>query len=113
MPSKVKNFPSIKSPQPLIYQHNFNYTLFSIIITSDFGVLGLCLEKKMPTLKTKYKIAELHEQIIKCFETAGDLTLVYLQELDKLVMQMHNGTTITNNNSIGKNKTVFIRKINN
>lgn len=63
---------------------------------------GLCMEKQLPTLKSKYKVAEWHEQIIKCFEIAGDLTLVYLQEQDKLAMQPQNGTSVVNSSSIGR-----------
>ncbi|XP_034940307.1 tetratricopeptide repeat protein 7B [Chelonus insularis] len=59
------------------------------IIAESYTIKGLCLEKQLPSLKSKYKIAEWHEQIIKCFETAGDLTLVYLQELDKTHQQHH------------------------
>ncbi|KAF7989409.1 hypothetical protein HCN44_008083 [Aphidius gifuensis] len=72
------------------------------IVAESYAIKGLCLKKKLPTLKSKYKVAELLEQIVKCFETAGDLTLVYLQEVDKASLQMHNGTTtITSCNSFG------------
>lgn len=59
------------------------------------------MEKQLPNLKSKYKLAEWHEQVIKCFEIAGDLTLVYLQEQDKLAMQPQNGTSTINSSSIG------------
>lgn len=73
------------------------------IVAESYAIKGLCLKKKLPTLKSKYKVAELLEQIVKCFETASDLTLVYLQEVDKASLQMHNGTTtITSCNSFGK-----------
>ncbi|XP_043275084.1 tetratricopeptide repeat protein 7B isoform X2 [Venturia canescens] len=62
------------------------------IIAESFAIKGLCMEKQLPTLKSKYKVAEWHEQIIKCFEIAGDLTLVYLQEQDKIAMQSQNGS---------------------
>ncbi|XP_011309918.1 tetratricopeptide repeat protein 7B [Fopius arisanus] len=72
------------------------------IVAESYAIKGLCLEKQMPTSKTKYKLAEWHDQIIKCFETAGDLTLVYLQEQDKMTMQMQNGAaTMTSVNNIG------------
>lgn len=62
---------------------------------------GLCLEKLPPNSKSKYKIAEWQEQIIKCYEITGDLTLVYLQEQEKLAMQHQNGTSIVNSNNAG------------
>lgn len=62
------------------------------IIAESYAIKGLCLERLPPNSKSKYKIAEWHEQIIKCYEISGDLTLVYLQEQDKIAMQQQNGT---------------------
>lgn len=73
---------------------------FSDILFFSF-ITGLCLEKLPPNSKSKYKIAEWQEQIIKCYEIAGDLTLVYLQEQDKLAMQHQNGTSTVNSNNAG------------
>lgn len=61
------------------------------------NIQGLCLERLPPSSRSKYKIAEWRNQIIKCYEIAGDLTLVYLQEQDKLSMQQQNGSTSINN----------------
>jgi len=47
----------------------------------------MCLEKVRPLSSSKYKQAEWDEQRVKCFELAGDLTLLYLQEQDKLQQQ--------------------------
>ncbi|CAK9798302.1 Tetratricopeptide repeat protein 7B [Anthophora plagiata] len=71
------------------------------IIAESYAIKGLCLEKLPPNSKSKYKIAEWQEQIIKCYEIAGDLTLVYLQEQDKLAMQHQNGTSTVNSNNTG------------
>lgn len=71
------------------------------IVAESYAIKGVCLEKQLPVVKSKYKIAELHEKIIKCFETAGDLTLVYLQEQDKMTIQLQNGTATINSNHIG------------
>ncbi|XP_015591073.1 tetratricopeptide repeat protein 7B isoform X2 [Cephus cinctus] len=71
------------------------------IIAESFAIKGLCLEKLPPSTKTKYKIAEWQDQMIKCFENAGDLTLVYLQEQDKQAMQQQISTYYPNSNSIG------------
>lgn len=62
---------------------------------------GLCLERLPPNSKSKYKITEWQEQIIKCYEISGDLTLVYLQEQDKIAMQQQNGISTINTNSSG------------
>ncbi|XP_011139524.1 tetratricopeptide repeat protein 7B isoform X1 [Harpegnathos saltator] len=67
------------------------------IIAESYAIKGLCLERLPPNSKSKYKIAEWHEQIIKCYEISGDLTLVYLQEQDKIAMQQQNGISTTNN----------------
>lgn len=65
---------------------------------------GLCLERLPPNSKSKYKIAEWQEQIIKCYEISGDLTLVYLQEQEKIAMQQQNGITTVNTNSTSEYK---------
>ncbi|KAK8722293.1 hypothetical protein OTU49_012355 [Cherax quadricarinatus] len=44
----------------------------------------LSSEKVPLTNNSKYQRAEKAEKMIKCFELAGDLTLLYLQEQDKL-----------------------------
>lgn len=71
------------------------------IVAESFAIKGLCLEKLPPTSKSKYKISEWHTQMIKCFEVAADITLVYLQEQDKIAMQQQNGTLTINSNNIG------------
>ncbi|EZA53912.1 tetratricopeptide repeat protein 7B isoform X2 [Ooceraea biroi] len=72
------------------------------ILADSYAIKGLCLERLPPNSKSKYKIAEWHEQIIKCYEISGDLTLVYLQEQDKIAIQQQNGiSTINTNSSIG------------
>jgi hypothetical protein len=47
----------------------------------------MCLERVRPSSSSKFKLAEWDEQRVKCFEVAGDLTLLYLQEQDKLQQQ--------------------------
>ncbi|KAF3419860.1 hypothetical protein E2986_08195 [Frieseomelitta varia] len=77
--------------------HQLAFELFNTLLVCT----SLCLEKLPPNSKSKYKIAEWQEQIIKCYEIAGDLTLVYLQEQDKLAMQHQNGTSTINSNNAG------------
>ncbi|KAJ9596857.1 hypothetical protein L9F63_012113, partial [Diploptera punctata] len=57
------------------------------IVAESYAIKGMCLEKVPPSSSSKYKQAEWDEQRIKCFELAGDLTLLYLQEQDKLQQQ--------------------------
>ncbi|KAK6631737.1 hypothetical protein RUM43_013801 [Polyplax serrata] len=59
------------------------------IVAESYAIKGLCLEKINPSVSSKYKQAEHLEQITKCFELAADLTLLYLQELDKVQQQPH------------------------
>ncbi|XP_014219287.1 tetratricopeptide repeat protein 7B [Copidosoma floridanum] len=71
------------------------------IVAESFAIKGLCLEKLPPTSKSKYKISEWHSQMIKCFQTATDISLVYLQEQDKIAVQQQNGTLTINSNNVG------------
>lgn len=71
------------------------------IVAESHAIKGLCLERLPPNSKSKFRIAEWQEQMIKCFIVAGDLTLVYLQEQDKLAMQQQNGSASVNSNNIG------------
>ncbi|XP_069174241.1 tetratricopeptide repeat protein 7B isoform X1 [Procambarus clarkii] len=64
------------------------------IVAESYAIKGLCSapqprnslsSEKVPlTNNSKYQRAEKAEKMIKCFELAGDLTLLYLQEQDKL-----------------------------
>lgn len=52
------------------------------IVAESFAIKGLCLQKhKFAT--TKYKKAEKDDEMLRCFELATDLGLLYMQELDK------------------------------
>lgn len=53
---------------------------------------GLCLEKCPVQSSSKFKMAEREDHITKSFELAADLTLLYLQELDKLQQQTNTNT---------------------
>lgn len=57
------------------------------IVAESYAIKGLCLEKVPPSSSSKYKQAEWEEHRIQCFEVAGDLTLLYLQEQDKIQQQ--------------------------
>lgn len=47
----------------------------------------MCLEKVPPSSSSKYKQAEWEEQMLQCYQTGGDLALLYLQDADKLNQQ--------------------------
>ncbi|XP_023226357.1 tetratricopeptide repeat protein 7B-like [Centruroides sculpturatus] len=53
------------------------------IVAESFAIKGLCLEKVPLPSTSKYKAAEREDQVIKCFVTASDLTLRYLQEVER------------------------------
>ncbi|XP_073996401.1 tetratricopeptide repeat domain 7 [Rhodnius prolixus] len=63
------------------------------IVAESYAVKGLCLEKVPPSSTSKYKHVEWEEQMVKSFELAGDLTLLYLQEQDKMQQQSINTGT--------------------
>ncbi|KAK2168370.1 hypothetical protein LSH36_17g03081 [Paralvinella palmiformis] len=49
------------------------------LIAEAFAIKGLCLEKCPMSSTSKYKMAEREEQIISCFEKAGDISIHQLQ----------------------------------
>lgn len=52
------------------------------IVAESFSIKGLCLEQETPA-SSKFKQAERETEMIRCFEIASDLSLLYMQELDK------------------------------
>ena len=50
-----------------------------LIIINDHTLAGLCIEKSPASSTSKFKLAEREEQIIKCFEKSGDISLAQLQ----------------------------------
>ncbi|XP_050738425.1 tetratricopeptide repeat protein 7B-like isoform X1 [Eriocheir sinensis] len=64
------------------------------IVAESYAIKGLCsalqprnslCSERIPLPNnSKYQRAEKNEKMIRCFELAGDLTLLYLQEQDKL-----------------------------
>lgn len=45
---------------------------------------GLCLEQTSLNRTSRYKKADKFSKIVRCFEVASDLTLLYLQKQDKM-----------------------------
>lgn len=60
--------------------YSYFISFFILILLS----IGLCSERVPLPNNSKYQRAEKLEKMIRCFELAGDLTLLYLQEQDKL-----------------------------
>lgn len=52
------------------------------MITSCF-LEGLCLEKSAPSSTSKYQAAEKDKKVLACFERAGDICILHLQEKEK------------------------------
>ena len=48
------------------------------IMAEAFAIKALCIEKVSGN-RSRAKMAEKEQQVIKCYETSGDLTLLYLQ----------------------------------
>uniref|UniRef100_A0A0K8TA39 Tetratricopeptide repeat protein 7 N-terminal domain-containing protein n=2 Tax=Lygus hesperus TaxID=30085 RepID=A0A0K8TA39_LYGHE len=69
------------------------------IVAESYAVKGLSLEKVPPSSTSKYKHVEWEEQMVRSFELAGDLTLLYLQEQDKLQQQNNINTGTTGSHS--------------
>ena len=53
------------------------------IMAEAFAIKALCLEKIPSGSTSKNKMTERENAIIKCYETSGDLTLLYLQVADR------------------------------
>lgn len=61
------------------------------IVAESYAAKGLCLQKDS-TATSKYKKAEREEEMLKCFELASDLGLLYMQKLEK---EQNNLTSVT------------------
>ncbi|XP_066988556.1 tetratricopeptide repeat protein 7B isoform X3 [Macrobrachium rosenbergii] len=85
------------------------------IIAESYAIKGLCsalqprnslCSEKVPLPNnSKYQRAEKVEKMIRCFELAGDLTLLYLQEQDKLTStpSTHSLHSLPSANTTGSN----------
>ena len=69
-------------------------------------IVGLCQEKLKPASSSRFKKTEWIEGVIKNYEQAANLGILYLQELDNKENQLMlpsplggNAPQITNNNS--------------
>ncbi|KAL4709534.1 hypothetical protein ACJJTC_007265 [Scirpophaga incertulas] len=50
------------------------------IVAESYAIKGLCLEQRaLPAATSKFKQAERDAEMVRCFELASDLTLLYLQ----------------------------------
>ncbi|XP_064623733.1 tetratricopeptide repeat protein 7B-like isoform X2 [Lineus longissimus] len=68
------------------------------IIAESYAIKGMCLEKIPLTSTSKFKMIEREEKTIRCYEVAGDLALLHLQELDK--SQRSTGTLTQSNATV-------------
>ncbi|KAK7104581.1 tetratricopeptide repeat protein 7B-like [Littorina saxatilis] len=53
------------------------------IVAESYAVKGFCLEKIAAPSSSKFKAAEHEQSILSCYEKAGDLAILYMQELEK------------------------------
>ncbi|KAJ8952634.1 hypothetical protein NQ318_020949 [Aromia moschata] len=52
------------------------------IVAESYAIKGLCLQKE-GAATSKFKKAEKEEELAKCFDLASDLSLLYMQKLEK------------------------------
>ncbi|CAH1986367.1 unnamed protein product [Acanthoscelides obtectus] len=53
------------------------------IVAESYAIKGLCLQKD-DSATSKFKKAEKEDEMAKCFELASDLSLLYMQKVDKM-----------------------------
>lgn len=52
------------------------------IVAESYAIKGICLQKNDPAV-SKFKKAERLEEVTRCFELASDLSILYMQKLEK------------------------------
>lgn len=63
------------------------------IVAESYAIKGLCLQKNDPAV-SKFKKAERLEEVTKCFELSSDLSILYMQKLEKdLTLSIPNSST--------------------
>ncbi|XP_066248655.1 tetratricopeptide repeat protein 7B isoform X2 [Euwallacea similis] len=65
------------------------------IVAESYAIKGLCLQKDTSSHLSKFKKAEKEEEMARCFGLASDLSLLYMQNLEKEITL--NTNTITGN----------------
>jgi len=55
------------------------------IMAEAFAIKAMCIEKVPTGSSTKAKMNERDNSVIKCYEVAGDLTLLFLQVADRYI----------------------------
>ncbi|XP_041353542.1 tetratricopeptide repeat protein 7B-like isoform X2 [Gigantopelta aegis] len=75
------------------------------IVAESYAIKGLCLEHTPPTTTSKFKAIEHEMQITSCFEKAGDLAIIHLQEREKTY---HGGTLAGSQCQLNSNTDIGI-----
>lgn len=65
------------------------------IMAEAFAIKGQCYEKLPLHTTSKHKLLDRENKILKCYEVAGDLTLLYLQEADRSARRGHAQSTLS------------------
>lgn len=65
------------------------------IMAEAFAIKGQCYEKLPLQTTSKHKLLDRENKVIKCYELAGDLTLLYLQEADRAARRGHTQSTLS------------------
>ncbi|KAJ8309190.1 hypothetical protein KUTeg_014064 [Tegillarca granosa] len=81
------------------------------ILAEAYAIKGICLEKLGPASTSKFRVAELEEKVIGCFEKAGDLALLYLQERERNASQTSTASTPTGLNVQDDNIGIILETV--
>jgi len=65
------------------------------IMAEAFAIKGQCYEKLPLQTTSKHKLLDRENKVIRCYELAGDLTLLYLQEADRASRRGHTQSTLS------------------
>ncbi|XP_061172118.1 tetratricopeptide repeat protein 7B-like [Saccostrea echinata] len=83
------------------------------LLAEAYSIKGSCLESKGPSTTSKYKAAEQEKLVLQCFETAGDLALLYVQEREKMAQSNSSGeeeVDIILENAIKQSPLMYIKR---
>lgn len=64
----------------LVFNTSFNFWVWVVF----FSPLGLCLEKLPISSSASNLHVDREQEIVTCYEKAGDIALLYLQEIERV-----------------------------
>ncbi|XP_048735316.1 tetratricopeptide repeat protein 7B-like [Ostrea edulis] len=82
------------------------------LLAESYSIKGACLESKGPSTTSKFKAAEQEKLVLQCYETAGDLALLYIQERERMTQNNSSGDEeidILTENAIKQSPLMYIK----